>query len=149
MTVTTKEEISTYLTETILTIHNEVQSALDRINTTALSKGTELGKSTTSLSVQNLRVKVPLKLSLEVSEVPKSSSTTPITAKNIVGLNRKGLVINTQNQLQNVTKLKVALTSATTLTTKTANTTTKTANTETPKEAWGEIEITFSPIKRQ
>jgi hypothetical protein len=131
---------ATYLTETILTIHNEVQSALDRINTIGITKGTELGKNDVLLSVQNLRVKVPLKFTLEINQVQTSASdSAALTTAQLVGLARKGTILNKQNGMQSLAKLSVSLAS-------------EEKQTDSPSETqemWGEIEIMFSPIKRQ
>jgi hypothetical protein len=56
----TPEKNASFLTEAILSIHNEVQSALDYISTVSANEGTELGKSTAFLSIENLRVKIPV-----------------------------------------------------------------------------------------
>jgi hypothetical protein len=131
---------ATYLTETILTIHNEVQSALDRINTTGITKGTELGKNDVVLSVQNLRVKVPLKFNLEINQIKTSASdSSALTKAQLTGLVRKGTVLSKQNGVQSLAKLSVNLATEE----KTSDSAVET------REAWGEIEIMFSPIKRQ
>ena len=73
------EKNASYLTEAILSIHNEVQSALDYISDFSSTQGTELGKSTALLSIQNLRVKLPIKISIESGkkklEPPKKAMT--------------------------------------------------------------------------
>jgi len=144
MSVTNNTE--TYLTETILIIHNEVQSALDRINTTGIAKGTELGKNDALLSIQNLRVKVPLKFNIEINQKQTSASNSRALTTALPGLARTGIVLSKQNQMQSVAKLSVKL--ASDATTASTNATTTGSNEET-QEVWGEIEITFSPIKRQ
>jgi hypothetical protein len=131
---------ATYLTETILTIHNEVQSALDRINTTGITKGTELGKNDVVLSVQNLRVKVPLKFTLEINQVQASApNSSALTTAQLLGLVRKGTVLRKQNGVQSLAKLSVKL----------ASEEKQTDSTPETQEMWGELEIMFSPIKRQ
>ena len=54
-----------YLTELILSIQNEVQSALDYISETSSSVGTELGMSPAVMGIENLRVKLPFTVELE------------------------------------------------------------------------------------
>lgn len=152
MSVTGNEKNAYYLTETILSIHNEVQSALDYISTVATEEGTELGKSTALLSIENLRVKVPVKFSLETGkkklETPLTRSLTVEEARTAL-TKRTGFVIE-RDQPKNFSvysKIKIALKPGDIpAATKTAA---ATSTAETPQEAWGEIEITFSPIKRQ
>jgi len=150
---------TSYLTETILSIHNEIQSALDYISTKATEEGTEFGKSTALLSIQNLRIKVPLKVSLETSQSsPASAAETPaddetprlLTSVSKTSLlQRQGFIIQ-QPELQTpalATKIMVNL--EPTVQQISQSGTPDVATQEAPKEAWGEIEITFSPIKRQ
>jgi len=153
MSITGNEKNAYYLTEAILSIHNEVQSALDYISTVATEEGTELGKSTALLSIENLRVKIPIKFSIETGkkklEAPATRSLTVEEARTAL-TKRTGFIIE-RDQPKNFSvysKIKIALKpedipTATKTTALTSNTT------ETPQDAWGEIEITFSPIKRQ
>ncbi|MGD6934630.1 MAG: hypothetical protein ACQCN5_10530 [Candidatus Bathyarchaeia archaeon] len=155
MSTSANEKNAFFLTEAILSIHNEVQSALDYISTVSAEEGTELGKSTALLSIENLRVKVPLKFNIETEKTkPETTPTRTLTPTDVRAAltKRTGLVVErdlTRN-LNISSKVKVAFKPEeipTATTTRTATTTTKT--TETPKEEWGEIEITFAPIKRQ
>jgi hypothetical protein len=149
-TATGNEKNASYLTEAILSIHNEVQSALDYISTVATSEGTELGKSTALLSIENLRVKVPVKFSLETGkkklETPTTRTLTPEEIRTALP-KRTGFVIE-RDQPKNFSvysKIRIAF-KPEDIPTKTSEATT---STEAPQEAWGEIEITFAPIKRQ
>ncbi|MCL2642491.1 MAG: hypothetical protein FWD52_03115 [Candidatus Bathyarchaeota archaeon] len=179
-----KEKNASYLTETILSIHNEIQSSLDYISTKATEKGTEFGKSTAIMSIQNLRIKIPVKFNLETGQkehtennqqqpqytsnddedqqykikgtINNSSSTANKKLEKSL-TERTGLILE-QDELENrftYSKIKVALNPNENLTPtnpqqKNTNTTSSSTTTaDTSKEAWGEIEITFSPIKRQ
>lgn len=167
-TTSGKEKNTSYLTEAILSIHNEVQSSLDYISTKATEEGTEFGKSTAILSIQNLRIKVPIKLNLETGQKELDDDNPQYKIKGINDnassseraeatlSNRTGLILEEDKARNRLTysKIKVTLNSNENQTVdhhqqqqyKGANTT---SSTETSKEAWGEIEITFSPIKRQ
>lgn len=146
------EKNASYLTEAILAIHNEVQSALDYINTVATSEGTELGKSTALLSVQNLRVKLPIKVSLESGkkklEAPLTKALTPLEIQKALP-KRVGFVIERDipKNFSVYSKVRVAFNPQESAAIKTPSTA-ETA--EASAEAgWGEIEITFAPIKRE
>ena len=146
------EKNASYLTEAILAIHNEVQSALDYISTVAATESTDLGKSTAMLSIENLRVKVPIKISIE-SEKKKLAPlpTTPLTPEQIRQAlpKRTGFVIERDlpKNFSVISKVRVAFNPQ-----EAAATAASKADTgETPStsdEGWGEIEITFAPIKR-
>ncbi|MGD6808889.1 MAG: hypothetical protein ACQCN3_04245 [Candidatus Bathyarchaeia archaeon] len=159
MSTAANEKNAYYLTEAILSIHNEVQSALDYISTVATQEGTELGKSTAILSIENLRVKVPLKFSIETEKtkpetttptrVPATTATTSAIRTDLT--KRTGLVLerDVTKNLSIASKVKIAFKPEDIVTSTTTKTPTTTTTTDTQKEAWGEIEITFSPIKRQ
>jgi|GEM_PF-1853014 len=155
-----------FLTETILSIHNEIQSALDYISTKATEEGTEFGKSTAILSIQNLRIKIPLKIGLETiehePEQPVSNQPSTIVPE-VNLLDRQGFVLyeaaSTSMNLVDTyyvsKKLAISLPAV-----NTSNVTSDNAPASTggggnsqaqdqQKEVWGELEITFSPIKRQ
>ncbi len=146
------EKNASYLTEAILAIHNEVQSALDYISTVATAEGTELGKSTALLSVQNLRVKLPIKISLESGkkkiEAPLTRALTPKEIQQALP-KRIGFVIerDSPKNFSFYSKVRVAFNPQEVAATKA---TPAAETTETTSEAgWGEIEITFAPIKRE
>jgi hypothetical protein len=142
---TTNEKNASYLTEAILSIHNEVQSALDYISTVATAEGTELGKSTALLSIENLRVKVPIKFSLETGKKKlEAPATRALTADEIRTAlpKRTGFVIERDlpKNFSVYSKVRVAFKPEAPAAGEV---------TEASSEAWGEIEITFAPIKRQ
>lgn len=145
------EKNASYLTEAILAIHNEVQSALDYISTVATTEGTDLGKSTALLSIENLRVKIPIKISIE-SDKKKLPAlpTTPLTLEQIRQAlpKRTGFVIERDlpKNFSVVSKVRVAFNPQEAAATAAKASTTETASTS--DEGWGEIEITFAPIKR-
>ncbi len=53
------------LTETILAIHNEVQSAIDYIYEISSVEHTELGKSSAIMSVERIRIRMPINFETE------------------------------------------------------------------------------------
>lgn len=148
------EKNASYLTEAILAIHNEVQSALDYISTVATNEGTELGKSTAVLSVQNLRVKLPIKISLESGkkklETPLTRALTPQEIQKALP-KRVGFVIERDlpKNFSVYSKVRVAFNPQEAAAAETkAPATGETAQTS-QEAGWGEIEITFAPIKRE
>jgi ABC-type phosphate transport system ATPase subunit len=146
------EKNAFYLTETILSIHNEVQSALDYISSVAAVEGTDLGKSTALLSIENLRVKVPIKFSIETGQKKLAAPATKDLSPNEIRAalpKRVGFVIERDlpKNYSVFSKVRVALKPQDIPTAKTgAEAAGEAAETS---EAWGEIEITFAPIKRQ
>ncbi|MGE5554670.1 MAG: hypothetical protein ACM3UY_00185 [Methanocella sp.] len=147
------EKNASYLTEAILAIHNEVQSALDYISTTASVQGTDLGKSTALLSIQNLRIKLPIRISLEAGKKKLSPlPTEPLTPQQISQAlpKRVGFVIERDlpKNFSIYSKVRVAFNPQEEVAAEKASTSEPTA-TLTQEAGWGEIEITFSPIKRE
>lgn len=145
------EKNASYLTEAILSIHNEVQSALDYISTVANTEGTELGKSTALLSIENLRIKIPIKISLEAGKKkiaePATRDLTPEEIHKALP-QRTGFLIERDlpKNFSIYSKVRVAF--------KPEDIPTKTtaageAEATQAENRWGEIEITFAPIKRQ
>ncbi|MGD6851557.1 MAG: hypothetical protein ACQCN6_05795 [Candidatus Bathyarchaeia archaeon] len=145
------EKNASYLTEAILAIHNEVQSALDYINTVADAEGTDLGKSSALLSIENLRVKVPIKISIEAGKKKlEPLPTTPLTTDQIRQAlpKRVGFVIERDlpKNFSVYSKVRVAFNPQEEAAAKQA-TSGETVE-STAAAGWGEIEITFAPIKR-
>jgi len=160
-----------YLTEIVLTLHNEVQSALDYIDTVAAQEGTALGKSTAILSIQNLRIKVPIKFNLEITEQPAETENTPDESETNRTLTRRGLVLQTAelskipvlasnmeqrssllSPIQTAELSKIVLDSKIGVTLASAEDQSSAStgnNVEHKQEVWGEIEITFAPLKRE
>jgi hypothetical protein len=145
------EKNASYLTEAILAIHNEVQSALDYISTVATTDGTELGKSTALLSIQNLRVKLPIKISLESGKKKLEAPSKALTVQEIQKAlpKRVGFVIerDSPKNFSVYSKVRVAFNPQEVATSKTP-TTAETAEAS-AESGWGEIEISFAPIKRE
>lgn len=54
-----------YLTETILSVYNDVQSAIDFIDEVAYKQGTELGKGRAAVGIEKLRIKMPVAFEIE------------------------------------------------------------------------------------
>ena len=145
------EKNASYLTEAILAIHNEVQSALDYISTVATAEGTDLGKSTALLSIENLRVKVPIKISIEAGKKKlEAPSTEPLTLEQVrqALVKRVGFVIERDlpKNFSIYSKIKVAFNPQEAPAAKAPATGETAASQE--EAGWGEIEITFAPIKR-
>jgi uncharacterized protein YqfA (UPF0365 family) len=143
-------EKNVYLTETILSIHNEVQSALDYISSIATERGTDLGKSTAILSIQNLRIKVPIKFSLEITEQLAETTSNTSKAEKMVEtdklLARRGLVLQT-DELDKTSVLTSKI-GVNLLSTEKQTSNSTENSVEHKQDAWGEIEITFTPLKR-
>ena len=106
-----QNEYDFHLTELILSVHNEVQSAIDYISEVAQKEGTELGRSTAILGVQNLRIKLPFELAIE--QTTRSFPAT-ITADRLASIKsnlkqRKGFAVDIgqPDKLARFTKLKV------------------------------------------
>jgi hypothetical protein len=146
------EKNASYLTEAILAIHNEVQGALDYISTVSTTDGTELGKSTALLSIENLRVKLPIKISIEsqkkkLEALPTKALTTEEIRQALP--TRVGFVIERDlpKNFSVVSKVRVAFNPQEAVATAAAKTSTE-ETAQMSDEGWGEIEITFAPIKR-
>lgn len=150
------EKNASYLTEAILSIHNEVQSALDYITSVACTEGTDLGKSSALLSIEHLRVKLPIKISIEAGKKKlEALQKTPLTTDQIRQAlpTRVGFVIERDlpKNFSVYSKVRVAFNpQEEAAETKTPSTTASGAETTqaTAEAGWGEIEITFAPIKR-
>ena len=152
------EKNASYLTEAILSIHNEIQSALDYITSVASTEGTDLGKSTALLSIEHLRVKLPIKISIEADKRKLAPlPTTPLTETQIrkALTTRTGFVIERDlpKNFSITSKVRVAFNpqEEAAAITKTPTTATDASGAQTKQAAeagWGEIEISFAPIKR-
>lgn len=131
-----------YLTELILTMQNEVQTAVDYIGMAAAQAGTELGKNEAIMQIESLRVKIPFLISLESKNLNVGNAiivtdwTTPIELRKMLSV-RKGFMLdlNGMGIKANFTKVKVDL-----------NTTQESDSAE---KMCGELEITFSPLQRR
>lgn len=57
-----------FLTETILSIHHDVQSAIDYISEVAGRESTELGKGPAVMGIEKVRIKLPFIFETEQKE---------------------------------------------------------------------------------
>lgn len=145
MTDTSKKP-NIYLTETIIGIHNDVQSAVDYISEVAAKKGTELGKSSALMGIERIRLKLPINLIVDtktkkVEELPEKMTLQDIQ-KNLIS--RKGFLIDRgePGKMGVFTKMRI-VTSPEPVTRETGTTE------EAVKWETGEIELTFVPLKRE
>ncbi len=136
-----------YLTELILAIQNEVQSAVDYIADVAARSGTELGKSSAVMNIENLRVKLPFIIELEkkpatLRPLLESGTGIELLRKNLA--NRKGLLLEDTGKpgkMAIYTKVRILQAGGT-------------APSPSPQEGQavidkGEIEIIFAPVRRE
>lgn len=132
---------SQYLTELVLAIHNEIQSAVDYIAESSGQDGTELGKAPAHMAIESLRVRLPIMVELEQEESSAAASAParPVatSAENVrAGLAaRKGFRLETSKTGDRALFAKVKVRSA------------DEAGDATEK-GLGEIEIQFSPLRR-
>jgi hypothetical protein len=126
-----------YLTELVLAIHNEIQSAVDYIAESAAQEGTELGKSSAVMNIESLRVRLPINIDLEQKQSSAQNPTIPQTLEKLRGslATRKGFMIDKgqTGKLALFTKVKITATDATQ---------------EPSAKGMGEIEIQFAPLRR-
>jgi len=155
---------TSYLTDAILTIHNEVQSALDYIDNQAATEGTDLGKSTAMLSIQNLRIKIPIKIDLETKEIAVEAEEgklgedeTDLSERYRSKLDRLSVQLRRETLLAQRAGLVFGLAESDSNTFVTRKIKVELApadiqqvdpDKEVQKDVWGELEITFSPVKR-
>jgi hypothetical protein len=140
------KESNLHLTELILSIHNEVQSALDYISEVSLQEGTELGRSTALLGVQTLRIKLPFEVEIEqkMGKFPPSVKDDRIASIKSNLVMRKGFAIDVGdlNKRALLTKIKVRALS------KAEPVSAAEEDGQPAKTGMAELEITFSPYKR-
>ncbi len=132
-----------YLTELILSIQNEIQSAVDYITESSNKEGSELGKSSTVMHIENLRVKLPFRVSLE----HKTKAVDELSEKPVSVLElrerlaqRKGFMIDKgkAGKMANFTKVRV----------NGLNNQAESKSEDEVGSALAEIEIYFSPVLR-
>jgi len=131
-----------YLAELILSIHNEVQTAVDYIGSAASQAGTELGKNEAIMQIENLRVKLPFQIQLESKNLDVGSTViTPVQATAVqlrqLLSTRKGFMLDLAESdvMANFTKVRVDLQ--------------PNQASETSENVQGELEIVFSPLQRR
>jgi hypothetical protein len=136
-----------YLTETILSIRNEVQSAMDYIASVAAKEGTELGKSSAVMNIERIRLRIPVRMQAEekTRKVGITNETLQDFRKNL--MDRKGFLTGTGEQGKRglYTKMIVDLISPA------ADKKTPENQNETKSSEWleGEIELVFVPLQRE
>jgi len=127
-----------YLTELILAIHNDIQSAVDYIAESAAQEGTELGKSPAVMNIESLRLRLPIKIDLEQKQSSAKPIELPTTLENLRSslAARKGFMIDKgqTGKLALYTKIKIINID-------------DTQNTD--NKGLGEIEIQFAPLRRE
>ena len=130
-----------HLTELILCIQHEVQSAVDYIAAQA-GQPTELGQSTAAMAVESLRVRLPFDVELTraraKAQSPPPSPDLPALRQALA--KRKGLMLDIGKPGGMATFLKLGVKPDTTVGPAPAG------GAGTPARA--EIEITFSPLQR-
>jgi len=132
-----------YLTEFILALHNEVQSAVDFISTAADKERTELGKSDALMQIETLRIKLPFSIELEnktknIENVNKAilEADTPAKLRSLLA-SRSGFLVDigTTGKMGSFTKVKVD--------------TQPSQPGDSLETLRGEMEIVFSPLSRK
>lgn len=132
-----------YLTEFILSIHHEIQSAVDFISSVSAKEGTEFGMNESLMQIENLRVKLPFSIEMETKtkDITKvvtliDNADTPAKMRSLLA-SRSGFMIDigATGKMGSYTKLKV--------------TTTPNQTEDSAETLRGEIEIMFSPLQRQ
>jgi len=144
-------EQSTYLTEAILVIQNELQTALDYIETVVSREASQLGAATSLLTVDNLRIRIPFVLQVEEETRPIPAEAAPpvvtklaFSKEDLVKLKsrlltREGLLIGKeQEQLGRFAKIRL-----------TSMEYPQTGEPQPGAELAGNIELTFTRVPRE
>jgi len=141
---------STYLAEAILVIQNELQTALDYIETVVSQETSQLGAAPSLITVDNLRIRIPFSFQVEQETHPIPSEETPAVVTGLTLskeelarlksrlLSREGMLIGKeQGQLGRFAKIRL-----TSLAYPLA------AEAPTGAELVGSIELTFARVPR-
>jgi len=141
---------STYLTETILVIQNELQTALDYIETVVSQEASQLGAAPSLITVDNLRIRIPFVFQVEQETHPIPSEEAPSVTTGLTFskeelarlksrlLSREGMLIGKeQGQLGRFAKIRL-----------TSITYPPAAEEPTVTELVGNIELTFTRVPR-
>ncbi|MEW6326882.1 MAG: hypothetical protein AB1487_04725 [Thermodesulfobacteriota bacterium] len=134
-----------FLTETILSIHHDVQSAIDYISEVAARESTELGKSPAVMGIEKVRIRVPFIYEIEQKEHKIEEKPAVFDIKTIVGnlARRKGFLIDKGAPGKRGLYTKVKM-----IHPKVAEV--PVSEEKPPKERLvGEIEIIFAPLGRE
>lgn len=134
------------MTETILSIHHDVQSAIDYISEVASRESTELGKSPAVMGIEKVRIKLPFIFETEQKEYKVEEKPAFFDIKTIVGnlARRKGFLIDkgAPGKRGLYTKVKVVHPKLAEIP--------GPGEEEPPKQQLvGEIEIIFAPLGRE
>jgi len=141
---------STYLTEAILVIQNELQTALDYIETVVSQEPSQLGAAPSLLTVDNLRIRIPFTFQVEQETHPIPSEKIPPVITGLALskeelaqlksrlLSREGMLIGKeQGQLGQFAKIRL-----------TSLAYPPAAEAPTGAELVGNIELTFTRVPR-
>ena len=146
----------TYLTEAILTIQHEVQLALDYIETVASQDISQLGAALSLITIDNLRIRIPIVLEMEQETHPvEPEKEPPIPGKRLSADElarfksqlqlRQGLLLKEQKgRLGSFAKIRVTSLAPAIPTTPSTGETTPPAQPLT-----GEIEMNFVRVPRE
>ena len=145
---------NTFLTEAILTIQHEVQSALDYIDVVSREEATELGESSAFMALEKLRIRLPFAYSLEeethyVEKEEKPPSREPSAIKQQLAA-RKGFPIDIGKPGGKARYTKVRFIPPQEVTVRGAPLTREASPEEGgPQMLMGEIELFFAPLRRK
>ena len=135
-----------FLTETILSIHNDVQSAIDYIGEVASRESTELGTSTAIMGIEKLRIKLPFIFEVEQKDEKVEEKPPVLDVKTIMNnlSRRKGFLIDkgAPGKRGLYSKIKV-------LQPKITEAPVKEGEEQAKQQMIGEIEIVFAPLGRE
>jgi len=135
------------VTETILSIHNEVQSAIDYIDKVSSVKPTELGKSSAIMGIERIRIRMPINFELkqETHKVEPVSERMDISTIIQNLKNRKGFMIEKGKPEGLGTYIKMNVIHPIEQKSESA----KEGEKEEAPKSVGEIEIVFIPMGRR
>jgi hypothetical protein len=142
-----------FLTEAILTIQHEVQSALDYIDVVSREESTELGESSAFMALEKLRIRLPFTYSLEEEthyvEEERPPSREPSDIKQQLAA-RKGFPIDIGKPGGKARYIKVRFIPPQEVSAKGASVTGEVSlGEEAPQTLTGEIELHFAPLRRK
>ncbi|MDD5451260.1 MAG: hypothetical protein PHT49_05140 [Desulfovibrionales bacterium] len=135
-----------FLTETILSIHHDVQSAIDYISEVSGRESTELGKSPAVMGIEKVRIRLPIIFETEQKEHKVDEKPAVFDIKTIVGnlARRKGFLIDKGAPGKRGLYTKVKL-----IHPKAAETAGAGEEGPPKQQLVGEIEIIFAPLGRE
>ena len=136
---------ATFLTEMILTIHHEVQSALDYIDSVAREEPTELGESLAFIMVDKVHVRLPIIYDIEqethsIREKERTKEGPEFIKRNLAA--RRGFTVDIGKPGGRATFSKVRVISP-------KPEEVKETEEEVPRNLTGEIDIQFSVLSRR